>query len=235
MSAGFCIFKKFETHYREDIENGRYEVEPDCTKFYGIPITTNPEIPTEAPRYRGADRDPVEPISFETWQMFTECGRPVLYNKATQFLSELEEYKVVNDKWITSMDDILRAWELLDNKDDYEIIFARKDNDKTPTPPYSTLLGWDAADFDGDSFSCICDALFLPKWHGSDKEGILFSKHFDSLNANGIFDSREEAYDYLKYYLSFDWTERSDTFTAIEIFSITPPVEKTGTTGIPAG
>lgn len=220
MNAGFCIFKKFETHYREDIENRSYEVEPDCTKFYGIPITTNPEIPPGLPRYRGVDRDRVEPISFETWRMFTECERPVLYNKATQFLFEVSEKTGRDDNWTTSMDDILRAWELMDNKEDYEIIFARKDNNETPTPPCSTLLGWDAADFGGDSFSCICDALFLPKWHGSDKEGTLFIKHFDSLNANGLFDSREQAYDYLKYYLSFDWTERSDTFTAIEVFSI---------------
>ena len=220
MSAGYCIFKKFETHYREAIENKTYEVNSSCIRFYGIPITTNPAIPPGIPRYRGIDRDAVEPISFDDWEMFKGSGRPVLYNDATQFLSEVEEQTGRDDNWVTLIDDILRAWDLMDNKEDYEIIFAREDGDETPTHSECRFLGWDPADLGGDNFSCICDALFLPKWHGTDKDGTLFREYFDSLNANGLFDSREQAYGYLKYYLSFDWTERSDTFTAIEVFGV---------------
>jgi hypothetical protein len=30
----------------------------------------------------------------------------------------------------------------------------------------------------------------------------------------------QEALDYLQYYLSFDWTERADTFTSIEVHAL---------------
>jgi hypothetical protein len=40
------------------------------------------------------------------------------------------------------------------------------------------------------------------------------------LNEHGLFDTHDEALDYLRYYLSFDWTERSDLFTSVEIYAL---------------
>jgi hypothetical protein len=49
---------------------------------------------------------------------------------------------------------------------------------------------------------------------------MLFREHFERLNRNGLFGSNEKAFDYLRHYLSFDWTERADNFTSIEVYSV---------------
>ncbi len=54
----------------------------------------------------------------------------------------------------------------------------------------------------------------------TDLEGVLFQPYFSKLNPNGLFDTNEEALDYLRYYLSFDWTERSENFTSIEVYAL---------------
>ncbi|HVP09648.1 MAG TPA: hypothetical protein VMV94_00500 [Phycisphaerae bacterium] len=122
---------------------------------------------------------------------------------------------------MTAEADILRAWSALGaTRAKYEIIFGKEQADGTQPPPGARFLGCDAAQFVSGHFSCICDALFFPRWHGTDLEGVLFKEHFSKLNRNGLFGSNEEAMDYLRYYLSFDWTERSDKFTSIEVYEI---------------
>lgn len=60
------------------------------------------------------------------------------------------------------------------------------------------------------AFSIINDCMFICKWHGCDNEGSAFLKYFDSLNENGLFNDADTAFGYMKYYLSFDWTERGE-------------------------
>ena len=81
------------------------------------------------------------------------------------------------------------------------------------------FIGYDISypcDYSG-SFSIICDCMFICRWHGCDKEGILFLPEFSKLNANGLFDDWQSAYDYMVKYLSEDWTERGE-YCILEIF-----------------
>ena len=143
---------------------------------------------------------------------------------ATNLLHEIEIRTSRDDGWVTSQDDILEIWELLGSEQsDYEIIWAKEFEETAPVPGGCRFLGCDTAYFVSDHLSCICDALFFPRWHGTDPEGVLFRSHYDLLNRDGLFDSNDSASDYLQYYLSFDWTERADNFTSIEVYALEVP------------
>ena len=67
------------------------------------------------------------------------------------------------------------------------------------------------------AYSIINDCMFICKWHGCDYEGTTFHDYFIALNNNGLFSDIEIAIRYMKYYLSFEWTERGE-FCICEIF-----------------
>ena len=68
-------------------------------------------------------------------------------------------------------------------------------------------LGFEPTWFVGDCFSAVCDCMCFPKWHGTDKEGVLFVEHYERLNQHALFNSRNEAQAFLDFYRSFDWKE----------------------------
>jgi hypothetical protein len=221
MASGYLIPTRFDVLYRRAIANGTYDPAPAPRPFYGIPTAMLPEPMTQPKRYRGIDREPLCALSYEDARLFSEAGTQVAANDGMAFLSAVEAATGREDGWITSIDDALKAWELLgEDKNRYEVLFGREVGDSAPLPPGVLFLGCDAAYFVFDHFSCICDALFFPRWHGTDKEGVLFQEHFNKLNANGLFDTNDAALAYLKYYLSFDWTERAENFTSIELYAV---------------
>ena len=62
--------------------------------------------------------------------------------------------------------------------------------------------------------------MCFPLWHGTDTEGVLFKKYHNKLNQNALFDAPEIAKEFLKYYLSFDWTETGEyTITEVRLVS----------------
>jgi hypothetical protein len=227
VASGYSIQTKFEYLYRRSLENRRFE-DMFPGPIYGVPLLAN-GLTDPGVCYRGIYRQPLDCLSYESARAITAAvGRtwddphegP---NPATVLLREIELATGREDGWVTSRDDILRVWNRLgDLQADYEVIFAREYNDNTPTPEGAAFLGCDVAYFVSNHFSCICDCMFLPVWHGTDPEGVLFRDFYDSLNENGLFGTSEMALRFLDYYLSFDWTERSDNFTSIEVHAVTP-------------
>jgi len=247
--SGFMLATRFDVMYKMYLKSGRYDTLADDSPVkeqeYGIPFRGYPEPPPNRPHYRGIDRRPLQALSYKTAEALKGSVTSAIANDATELMDRIEKRIGREDGWLTSVEDIIEVWKLLDKnvKDPmegvssieniieawetvekrqsaYEIIWAKEYTNAAAPPPYCVFLGCDAAYFISDHFSCICDALFIPRWHGTDQEGVLFRKHFDTLNANGLFNTNEEALDYLAYYLSFDWTERSDDFTSIEVYSV---------------
>ena len=226
MSSGYLIVTRHEVLYKTALESRRYDDNPTGKAIYGIPFV-DPVAPDNVPRYRGIDRDPLHALTFDVAELFSEAGIPSKASAGTQLLSEIENSTNRDDGWVTSFPDIAAVWGVLGKEQSvYEIIWAREFNDPTPVPEGQGFLGCDAAYFVFDHFSCICDALFFPRWHGTDPEGTLFRKHFELLNQNGLFDTNELALDYLQYYLSFGWTERDDNFTSVEVYGLNAPLKK---------
>lgn len=221
MASGFLIPTHFDALYAADMQQGTYDRHAGDVAIYGIPHRNHPTPTPDRPAYRGIDRVPLIALSFENARLFTKCGTPCEATEATNLLDELEVASGREDGWITDADSVRRAWNALgEAREKYEVVFAKEYQDPAAPPEAAVFLGCDVAYFGGDHFSCICDALFFPRWHGTDKEGTLFRAHFDKLNTHGLFNTNEEALEYLRYYLSFDWTERDDTFTSIEVYSI---------------
>lgn len=108
---------------------------------------------------------------------------------------------------------------LFEESDQYELIWVRNSGTKRSAPEGFEFIGYDISypcDYSG-GFSIICDCLFICRWHGCDQEGVLFLPEFGKLNANGLFDDWQSAYEYMVKYLSEDWTERG-TYCIFEVF-----------------
>lgn len=108
---------------------------------------------------------------------------------------------------------------LFEKSDDFELIWVQNSGTSCDIPDGYEFIGYDISypcDYSG-GFSIICDCMFVCRWHGSDKEGTLFLPEFRKLNANGLFDDWQSAYDYMVKYLSEDWTERGE-YCIFEIF-----------------
>jgi hypothetical protein len=222
MASGYLIVTKFSVLYDTALRSGRYDDNPKTSSpIYGIPHRSRPVPPEGLPQYRGIDREPLQGLTYDYARLFTEAGFPREANEATVLLDEIESTTGRDDGWVTASEDIQRVWKALwESRSKYELIFAKEWHDRTEPPQNAQLLGSDAAYFVFDCFSCICDALFIPRWHGTDLEGILFQSYFSKLNPNGLFDTNGEAMDYLRYYLSLDWTERDENFTSIEVYAL---------------
>ena len=61
--------------------------------------------------------------------------------------------------------------------------------------------------------------MCFPRWHGCDPEGTLFLPFFERLNENALFDTADDATEFLDFYRSHDWTESGDYFIA-DVWSV---------------
>lgn len=113
----------------------------------------------------------------------------------------------------------LQYMALFKEASNFELIWVRNSGVKDDVPKGYEFIGYDVSypiDYAG-SFSMICDCMFICRWHGCDEEGTLFTADFDKLNANGLFDNRKDAYDYMVKYLNVDWTERGQ-YCILEVY-----------------
>jgi hypothetical protein len=225
LESGFTILKRYEVLYSQAIASRRFHREGVAGPVYAIPLGEDPE-PQGAPRYRGLNRDRVHPVFPDYSESFIEMlGRDQETLEASRAIGEIFERLDPGAEWLREwlprVDDAQHVWERLGRRrHEYEVIFARAYQDTSIVPESAYFLGCDAADPYPGGFSCISDALFFPVWHGTDPEGVLFAEHFARLNQHGLFDTHDEAFDYLRCYLSFDWTERSHLFTSVEIYAV---------------
>jgi hypothetical protein len=114
-----------------------------------------------------------------------------------------------NEAMFLKLEDALRIYRLLGNPDDHEIILARR-HDFARTP---NTLGFDIGYWAGDNYSIICDTFVRPQWHSAPEEEFHSLTPFASrLNRNVLFDSSEQAQEFLTYYRTTNWGEEDDSF-----------------------
>lgn len=210
-NGGFLIVTRFEELCR-DYCNRFEKIARDQWGFgddliYSVPRQHFP--PTEVrKKYRGIDRAPL--IAWPSSQFPDETWMGREEPEASQALEDLETAKKADDGFVFSILDARRVYSLLQDPDRWELIWACNSATAFDRNGVGATLGFEPTWFVGDRFSAVCDCMCFPRWHGTDKEGVLFAEHYSRLNEHALFDSADEAMKFLEFYLSFDWTETGD-------------------------
>lgn len=191
VTNGFLVVKRFEPLFRQFAADAKFD-----RRIYALPV--HGDAPSAATvRYRGLDRDAIRP-----------------YAKGTLAEARMAELDPEDARGglLPTLDEALdvQRWAEEEAPGVHEIVWARVASEPVEPPPGFERLGFEPSYFTGDHFSAICDCMCFPRWHGTDREGILFREHFERLNQHGLFESAQEASAFLAFYLSFDWTETGE-------------------------
>jgi hypothetical protein len=209
--GGFLIVTRFEVLYR-DYCNRIEKIAREQWGFTNELIYSIPQqsvSPTEVrKKYRGIDRVPL--IAWPSRQFPEETWMGREEPEACQTLEDLETSAGAQEGFIFSIRDARRVSSLLRYPERWETIWARNSGVEIDRTGVGSTLGFEPTWFVGDRFSAVCDCMCFPKWHGTDKEGLLFADYYERLNECALFNSAEEAKAFLDFYRSFDWTETGD-------------------------
>lgn len=203
----YLVLKRFEVLYKEFAQKPEFKL-----PIYALPLFGT-DWNASRVRYHGLDRDPLSAwddplaslaeIRMAEIRNTEEDGVPYWVNKEYIFRAE-------------DLNEVLK-WAEEEVPGEYEPVWARVAGfDNTPPISYN-LAGYEPSYFPCGFFSPLCDCMCFPRWHGTDQEGALFSEYFKRLNSYGLFDSWNDANDFLTYYLSFDWTETGE-YQIIEVW-----------------
>lgn len=213
IKAGFLIVRTFEDLYRQFAVRLKEE-----WPFYAIPRSNM--TATQMPKkYRGINRNPLIGLEsggpLDLW--WKEQGVMAATDPAAQQrLHELEEHDKSDNGFIFSLADAQSVYNLLERPSQSEIIWARNCGSAVDRSHVGPTLGFEPTWFRGDQFSALSDCMCFPRWHGTDRGGTLFADYFARLNEHALFDSSQQAEEFLRFYLSHGWTEQGD-YTITEI------------------
>ncbi len=217
ISSGFLIVKRFETLYTEFLSAPKFRPVLELGGIYALPRSdVGPE--RASVQYRGLDRDALSPYDNKEGRLaeirMAELQGPVSNEPYGSLDVGVEDF-------LQSERDAreVLGWADEETPGEYEIVWARLVGTQSDHPDGYDLLGYEPTYFVSDHFSVICDCMCFPRWHGTDNEGELFRPWFDRLNKNGLFDAPDVAEEFLKYYLSFDWTEHVGDYFITEVWA----------------
>jgi len=164
--------------------------------------------------YRGTGRD-----FFDAWpymvnskgevELSTDSDSTINDNlTARRKLAELEKMVVDHDSFADlpfySLQDMLEVYDLLESRDDYEIIQFFENEPNTTPQTLGFDIGYLAADY-----SVIADTAIKPTWHPPDFEDMGdIIEHLKKLNRNCLFSTFKDAKDYRECYLAKEWGEK---------------------------
>lgn len=131
-------------------------------------------------------------------------------------MSELEEGGESTGDFIFRPEHVRSVLNMVERPARWEVIWAAAIDTGSVGPASSERLGYDVSYLPHSFFSVISDSMVFPRWHGTDREGVLFREHHDRLNQHALFDSPEDAQRFLDFYLAQDWTERG-VFWIVEV------------------
>jgi hypothetical protein len=108
--------------------------------------------------YLGISRNPLLPVPEELRSEFHNIIEP----DAQFFMDTLREKEEYNPELILEFDNVVKVFEKIINKKEFEIIMVRRyfyeSNDN--------ILGYDVGYWAGDHYSIIADTIITPTWHG---------------------------------------------------------------------
>ncbi|RPI00281.1 MAG: hypothetical protein EHM72_09700 [Calditrichaeota bacterium] len=120
---------------------------------------------------------------------------------------------------LLSIQDARDVYLTLGEPKDWEILWVRLTEETGQAPPQSVRLGFEPSWYPKGYFSALCDCMCFPRWHGTDEAGTLFADYHARLNAHGLFESQNDAVDFIRFYVSLDWRETGD-YSVVEVYSL---------------
>jgi hypothetical protein len=201
IESAYLVVKRFKVLYKDFAQKPQFN-----RAIYALPLFGT-DWSTSRVRYHGLDRDPLS-----AW----DDPRALLAEIRMAEIGEVPQW--VGCYLLRSQDvtDVLK-WAEAEVPGEYESVWTRLAGSDIMPPPSFRLAGYEPSYFPSGFFSALSDCMCFPRWHGTDPEGVLFSEHFKRLNGYGLFNSANEADNFLTYYLSFDWTETGD-YQIIEVW-----------------
>ncbi len=165
--------------------------------------------------YRGTGREHFEPAPFwiddngklQDWQ---DSKTDAYKNREAKKQLAIYEDKntptdTLDDLCFFSLDEMKNVFELIENKDDYEILEILE-NEKVTN---DMTLGFDIGYIGGDFFSAIADTAIKPMWHPPDFDDMDdITEHLRKLNEYSLFDKFTDAKAYRELYLTKEWGEK---------------------------
>jgi len=116
-----------------------------------------------------------------------------------------------------SLQEMQEVFELIDNKQDYELL---KISENKVTVSGKTI-GFDIGYIGGDFFSAIADVAIKPMWHPPDFDDMEdIKQQLKQLNKFCVFDTYEQARLYRQTYLTKEWSEKEMSDGQITIIQI---------------
>ena len=218
--SGYLIEKTFARMCREFLaECERYRPHRLNRGHYSTPRTDVP--PEQMPRqYRGLQREPLQ-----GWMEGLRGSGVVEPTdqelEASLFLEQLMREGKAGDDIIFALEDARRLLGKIEPPVERDIIWARR-MDAADLPSAETVvLGYEPTLFYPPCCeSAIAEGMFFTYPMPKDMEGLLLQGWHDKLNKWGLFDTPEEAEQYLKTYLSSvpqDWDQHRYTYYTAEV------------------
>lgn len=192
--AQFSTVKKYSILYIEELP--RFRKQP--LNIYGLPFFDEP-----IKNYNGIGRMGLSEF---------DPKKNILSKAQKKIIKKVERSDEIAEKLMLNEEKAEMYLNLFRDSDSYELIWTRMSFSNEPIPCRYQFIGYDICfpPYRDGAFSIICDCMFICRWHGCDEEGTLFADNFSKLNANGLFDSWQDAYDYMIKYLEEDWSERGE-------------------------
>ncbi len=217
LESAFLIVRKFDVLYRSH----GYRT-PRGTQIYSLP-QEGIEPDAVRKKYRGLDGEPLTGLPLDSLAKilrFNAAAVPIVERTATLAMAQLSAAPGAQEDFLlTSFEDARDVYLTLGEPKDWEIVWARLTEESGQAPPQSVRLGCEPSYYPDGYFSALCDCMCFPRWHGTDEAGTLFADYHARLNAHGLFESQHDAAEFLRFYLSFDWTETGE-YSIVEVYAL---------------
>jgi len=186
IQSGFLIVKTFEKAYMDYLKHHKRKVPARYLK----------SIPKNKIHYRGLYRNALDE-----------------YNSYNSRAELLIAGFAMNDKcldgFITTYDDAVEVYDLVERKKNYEIVWVKRTNTQEVIPGNFSFAGFDTASFTGDHFSSLCEWIVMPNWLSKPPDDFA-KPHFKKLNQYGLFSTLTDAENFLNCYFEYEWAENAN-------------------------
>lgn len=184
---GFCVLKDYGVIYKEELP--RFRRGPE---IYALPKGDTPKkVYSGLCRFGLLKEKEPKGVDKERKRDFA------IYNKSVTLLP--------------SEEDALEYISLHTDKSYYRPYFTRMHGRDDSVPCGYVFKGFDVVyppACDG-AFSLIYDCFFICKRYGCDFEGKELLSEFERLNSDGLFSTAEDAFEFMKHYLSLGRLQNS--------------------------